>query len=308
VETQVRTGDYPSLQAMVREFLAQANLSVEEACFDVAGPVVNGRVKITNVPWAIDEATLASDLNLRSVHLMNDLEAVAWAIPVLREFDVRVLNTGEPVHKGVLAVVAPGTGLGESFLTWNGSEYMAHGSEGGHSDFSPTDARQIRLLEYLLARFDHVSAERVCSGIGIPNIYDYLRDVEHLPETPAVSELLSESRDRTKVIVDVARDPEIHSDVCRATVDMFVSILAGEAGNLALKVFATGGIYLAGGVVMHMLDVLQEPGFMLALVRKGRLSDVMKRIPVRVITTRAALLGAATFGLASRPTGEPARL
>jgi glucokinase len=298
-QTEVHSADYPSLQAMVAEFLAQVKMSVDVASFDVAGPVINGHVKTTNLPWVMDESSLAKDLNLKSVHLMNDLEAVARAVPVLRALDLLTLNEGEPVLKGPIAIIAPGTGLGESFLTWDGSQYLAHSSEGGHSDFAPTDERQIRLLGYLLPRFGHVGVERVCSGIGVPNIYEYLRDEEKMPESPEVAQLIASAKDHTKAIVEAAADPHHPSELCRTTIEMLVSILASEAGNLALKVLATGGIYLAGGIALHVLGALQEPRFMQAFTKKGRFKDLMARIPIHVITTRAALVGAATYGLES---------
>lgn len=248
------------MQAIVAEFLGQIEMSVDVASFDIAGPVINGRVKATNLPWVTDASSLAKDLNLKSVYLMNDLEAVARAVPVLRAADVRTLNEGEPVPKGAIAIIAPGTGLGESFLTWDGSQYVAHSSEGGHSDFAPMEDRQIHLLEYLWQRFDHVSVERVCSGIAVPNIYEYLRDVERIPERPEVAELIASSTDRTKAIVGAAVDRHNPSELCGATIDMLVSILASEAGNLALKVLATGGIYLAGGVAMVVADGAFVPG------------------------------------------------
>ena len=191
-QTRVHSADYPSLQAIATEFLAKAKKPVDRACFAVAGPVIGGRVKTTNLPWVVDEPSLANDLNLnlKSVHLINDLEAIARAVPVLRPSDVCTINTGVPVPKGAIAVIAPGTGLGESFLTWEGSGYEAHSSEGGHSDFAPADERQIHLLEYMLELFEHVSFEHVCSGIGIPHIYGYLRDVEHLVEDPEVAKLI----------------------------------------------------------------------------------------------------------------------
>jgi glucokinase len=161
-QAEVHSADYPSLQALVAEFLTKAPMPVDRACFDVAGPVIDGRVKTTNLPWVMDEVSLAKDLNLRSVHLMNDLEAIARAIPILRTGDARTLNIGQEVPKGAIGVIAPGTGLGESFLTWNGSQYVAHSSEGGHADFAPTDERQIGLLRHMLKRFDHVSVEHVC--------------------------------------------------------------------------------------------------------------------------------------------------
>jgi glucokinase len=296
-QAQFHSADFPNLQAMVLGFLAQVKAPVEHASFDVAGPVIDGHVKTTNLPWEMDEISLANDLKFKSVHLMNDLEAVARAVPVLRAIDLVTLNEGRPVPNGTIAVIAPGTGLGESFLTWDGSQYLAHSSEGGHSDFAPTDQRQIHLLEYLLQRFDHVAVERVCSGIGVPNIYEYLREAEHIPERPEVAKLIATAKDRTKVIVEAASDPNHPSELCRATNEMLVSILGSEAGNLALKVLATGGVYVAGGVALHMLGELKQPQFMQAFAKKGRFKDLMERIPVHVITARAALVGAASFGL-----------
>jgi glucokinase len=303
-EGEVHSVDYPSLQAVVTEFLKKVKIPVERACFDVAGPVIDGRVKITNLPWAMDEASLAKDLNLKSVRLMNDLEAVARAIPLLRPTDVNTLNVGQPVPNGTIGVVAPGTGLGESFLTWDGSKYVSHSSEGGHADFAPTDERQIGLLRYMLERFDHVAIERVCSGIGIPNIYEYLRDIEHIPENPQIAQLIATSKDRTAAIVDSAVNPQNSSKLCASTVDTFISILASEAANLALKVLATGGIYLAGGVPLHMLTLLKGPLFMESFKRKGRFVELMKHIPVHIILTRAALVGAAACGLESFKEGS----
>jgi len=298
-ETEVHSADYPSLQEMVKEFLAQVKMSVEVASFDVAGPVINGRVKTTNLPWVMDESTLAEDLNLKAAHLMNDLEAVARAVPALRAEDVVTINKGEGVANGPIAIIAPGTGLGESFLTWDGSEYIAHGSEGSHSDFAPADERQIRLLQYLLPRFGHVGVERVCSGIGVPNIYEFLRDEEKITERPEVAQSIASAKDHTKTIVEAALDPQHPSELCLATVDLLVSILASEAGNLALKVLATGGVYLAGGVALHLVNLLQQPQFVQTFTRKGRFKDLMERMPIHIITTRAALVGAATFGLQS---------
>jgi glucokinase len=298
-QTQVHSADYPSLQALVTEFLEKAKTPVERACFDVAGPVIDGRVKITNLPWVIDEASLAKDLNLKSVHLMNDLEAVARAVPILRPSDVSTLNVGQPVPKGAIAVVAPGTGLGESFLTWDGSRYVSHISEGGHADFAPTNERQIGLLKYMLKRFDHVSVEHVCSGIGIPNIYEYLRDVEQIPENPETTQLIASATDRTANITNLAFDQHKPSELCRATVDTFISILASEAANMVLKVMATGGIYLAGGIPLHIPRAAEESGFMQSFKRKGRFAQLMERIPVHVILNRAALVGSAAYGLES---------
>jgi len=298
-QAEMHSADYPSLQALVKEFLLKVEMPVTRACFDVAGPVIEGRAKVTNLPWAMDEASLAKDLNLKSVRLINDLEAVARAIPILRPEDVSTLNVGQPIPGGAIGVVAPGTGLGESFLTWDGSKYVPHSSEGGHSDFAPTDERQIGLLRYMRERFDHVGFERVCSGIGIPNIYEYLRDIERIPEDQDIAQSIATAKDRTAEIADFAVDEQQRSKLCVATIETFASILATEAGNLALKVMATGGIYLAGGIPLHVLSVLEKSSFMESFRRKGRFAQLMERIPVHVILSRAALIGSASFGLES---------
>jgi glucokinase len=207
-EGEFRSAEYPSLQAIATEFLFKAKVPIDRACFDVAGPVIAGKVKTTNLPWMMDETALTKELNLKSVHLMNDLEAMAWSIPVLRPADVRTLNAGVPNPKGCIGIVAPGTGMGESFLTWDGSGYVAHSSEGGHADFAPTDERQIRLLECMLKRFDHVSVEHVCSGIGIPNIYEFLRDVGRIPENPEVAKAIASAKDPSVVIIERGVEPD----------------------------------------------------------------------------------------------------
>jgi glucokinase len=296
-QTRFPTADYPSLQAMVGEFLRREKVAVDVASFDVAGPVIDGHVKTTNLPWVMDEGSLARDLKLRSVHLMNDLEAVARSVPVLRPRDLVTLNEGQAVPRGTIAVIAPGTGLGESYLTWNGGRYRAHSSEGGHSDFAPTDERQVRLLQYLWKRFDHVGFERVCSGIGLPNIYEYMRDEERIAEPREVTEAIASAPDRSKAIMDAAADPHAPSARCRAAVETLASILASEAGNLALKVLATGGVYMAGGVALHILETLKDPRFLETFARKGRFAELMRQIPVHVITARGALVGAAAYGL-----------
>jgi glucokinase len=298
-ETKVQSADYPSLEDIVKQFLAKEKKSVDQACFAVAGPVFAGRVKATNLPWVIEQASLAEDLNInrQSVQLINDLEAIAHAVPILRPSDVETINAGAPVPKGAIGVIAPGTGLGESFLTWDGSRYLPHSSEGGHADFAPTDERQIRLLEYMLKKFDHVSFEHVCSGIGIPNIYDFLREVEGIPQDQTVTNGIDSAPDRTAAIVGHALERGNQSELCAATVEMFVSILAAEAANLALKVMSTGGVYIAGGVAAHTLAALKQPRFMQSFSRKGRFSELMARIPIHVVVSPAGLAGAAAYGL-----------
>jgi len=298
-ETKVHSADYSSLEDIVKEFLANTELKVDRACFAVAGPVIEGRVKTTNLPWVIEENSLAQEMKLSKNHVkaINDLEAIARAVPILRSKDLVTINNGEATARGAIAVIAPGTGLGESFLTWEGSQYQAHSSEGGHSDFAPTDERQFRLLEYLHKKFDHVSFERVCSGVGIPNLYGFLRDVEGIPEDPEVARQVAAATDPSFVIIDQAVDSANRSKLCAATIDLFASILASEAGNLALKVLATGGVYMAGGASVHSLEVIKRPEFIWRFKRKGRFADLLERIPVHVVVSPAGLAGAASYGL-----------
>ncbi len=292
--------EYPSLEAIVREFLKGVNVQVDRGCFAVAGPVVEGRSKITNLEWIVDQRSLQDELGLDAVTVMNDLQAIAMAVPILMPDEYVTLHEGQPVPGGAIAVIAPGTGMGEAFLTWTGSRYQAHPSEGGHADFAPGSDIEIGLLQYLLKRFPHVSVERVCSGRGMPNIYDYLRDIGYAPETPEVARELAEAEDRTAVIVRHALNSG-SSPLCAATLEVFIAIFGAEAGNLALKVLATGGVYLAGGIPPRILPLLQSGRFVQAFLRKGRLSDLLSRVPVRVILMRAALLGIAAYGLELEP-------
>jgi glucokinase len=297
VEAEFHSSDYPSLEAIAKEFLAKNQLQVDGACFGVAGPVLAGRVKTTNLPWIVDEASIAKELNVKTVHVLNDLEAIACAIPGLRPVDVETLSAGEPVERANIGVIAPGTGLGEAFLTWEGGEYRAHGSEGGHADFAPTDEIQMRLLEFMRQHFDHVSYELVCSGIGIPHVYDFFRDREKTPESAETAERIASASDRTKAIIQSALDPAAPSQRCAAAIDTVVSIMGSEAGNLALKVLAVGGIYVTGGIPVHILPALKTPRFLQSFRRKGRFSEMMARIPVQVIVSKAGIAGAAAYGL-----------
>jgi glucokinase len=291
---------YPNLESLVREFLAEMDMQVDRAAFGVAGPVVAGRVRATNLPWEIQADHLRRVLSLSSVQLLNDLEAIAQAIPFVKEPDLHVLNVGKPVTGGAMALIAPGTGLGEAFLTWDGSRYRAYPSEGGHVGFAPTNRLETELLQYMRDQyqFDHVSYERVCSGLGLPNIYAFLKDRGEAEEPPWLTEQLATAKDPTPVIIHAALNREKTCELCGATLRTFVSILGAEAGNLALKVLATGGVYLGGGIPPRILPALENGRFMKAFTAKGRLSGFMTNLPVRVILNpKLALLGAACRGL-----------
>jgi glucokinase len=289
------SGRYPDLQSIVREFLGSRELSVDRACFAVAGPVVQGEAHITNLPWVIQAEALARELNIDSVYLLNDLEAIAWAVPGLQPSSLHTLQAGAPVDNGNIGVVAPGTGLGEAFLTWDGRRYRAHASEGGHADFAPTTPEQLELLQHLWRTFDHVSYEAVCSGIGIPNLYSFVRESLGYAELEDVEEQLEGAHDTTPIIVGAAVRSSNQSSLCRAAVEMFVSILASETGNLAMKVMATGGMYLAGGILLHVLPLLDAGRFVQEFERKGRFSHLLSDVPIHVVLHKTSLAGAARY-------------
>jgi len=287
------SSQYPSLASLVRDFLGQTHTRVTRASIGVAGPVVHGRSEVTNLPWVLDETLLREDLDVENVVLINDLVATGNAIPHLTEKELVTLNEGKPVEGGTIGVIAPGTGLGESYLVWNGSRYIPLASEGGHVDFAPTTALEAGLLRYLQERFGHVSYERICSGIGIPNIYNYLKDVGFAVEPDWLREQLEAATDWTPVIANAALDDERPCDLCRTTLQTFIKVLGSEAGNLALKLLATGGIFLGGGIPPRIIPGLSDGTFINAMQHKGRFADLLQNIPVHVIMDHnVALLGA----------------
>jgi glucokinase len=294
-EREFHSASFPGLEDVVRKFLAEVKQPVTAASFDVAGPVRGGRAHLTNLPWVIEEAQLARELGLRQVSLLNDLEAIAYAVPRLHEDELHTINIGEPNQNGPIAIVAPGTGLGEAFLIWNGSSYIPCASEGGHAGFAPTDSLEAELWGYLHRRYGHVSYERVCSGSGIPNIYDGLRELGEEQESPEVAAQLAGLTDRTPLIMQ--RATEGTDPLCVGTLNIFTAALGAEAGNLAIKILASGGVYLAGGIPPRILPQLSAGGFMRAFVAKGRMSDLLRAMPVKVVLVNAALLGVALYGL-----------
>lgn len=298
-EATFPSDEFPSFADMILGFLAEFDVTIDRASFGVAGPVVDGQASVTNLSWQLDETHLADVLDISSVTLLNDLLSIGYAVPLLNQTDLHTLNVGKPSKEGAIAVVAPGTGLGEGYLTWDGQRYKAHPSEGGHASFSPTNDQQLEMLRYLQGRLGHVSVERVCAGIGIPNIYDYLKASGHAEEPDWLTRHLATTDDPTPVIVNTALDNDQTCKLCVATLDMFVSILGAEAGNLALKVLATGGVYLGGGIPPRIVSALEKRRFLAAFRNKGRFSDLLTDIPVHIILNpKAALLGAAAYGLA----------
>jgi glucokinase len=295
VQVTFKSADYGSLESVVAEFLAGVGATVKRAVFGVAGPVVEGECRATNLPWIINETSVREAFGLRQAKLLNDLEATAYGVPNLSPADLALLNDASP-RSGTKVVVAPGTGLGEAVLFYRDEHYHVLPSEGGHTDFAPSNLFEIRLLRYLMGKFGHVSYERVCSGSGMPNVYAFLKKQGFAPELPEMKKALKETEDPTPIIVAKAMAGECELSI--ATLNAFVSILGSEAGNLTLKVMATGGVYLGGGIPPKILPKLKDGTFMAAFVNKGRFAEMLAQVPVYVILNEeTALFGAACYGL-----------
>ena len=288
---------YDSLEVIIEAFLNGQDVTLEAASFGVAGPVVNGKAHITNLPWVIDTAVIQQKLGIERVGLLNDLESIANAVPYLKETELVTLSPGTPKEKGAKAVIAPGTGLGEAFLVWEApsQRYEAHPSEGGHASFAPTNELQQDLLTFLQKRMGHVSFERVCSGVGIPNLYTFLRDSGRYDEPAWLRDELAKVDDLTPTIVNTAVSRKC--DLCIATLDLFIEILAGESANMALKTLATGGVYIGGGIPPRILSQIQNSNFNQIFTQKGRFTSLLEEIPIYLIRDpQAALHGAAFHG------------
>ena len=291
-EQRFASSDYDDFSGIIADFLCGSEQQPQMAAFGVAGPVVGGKVRLTNLGWLIDQEVLREQFQLAEVLLLNDLVAVAQAVSILPPEDLLVVNGGTPVPQGSMAVLAPGTGLGEAYLCWNGTGYVAYPSEGGHADFAPTTEVEQALLSFLRAEHDHVSYELVCSGKGIPNIYRYLTQGAGMKVPPNLQAALDATTDITPVLMGQALEKE--GEVARLTLEIFFSVLAAEAGNMAVKFLATGGLYLGGGMLPRLLPAFDPKRFMARFVSKGRMAGILSTIPIRIITTdRAGLNGAA---------------
>jgi glucokinase len=307
--------EFASLDAVVEKFLTGTAADdrtereqIVAACFGCPGPVRDGRLKLTNLPWTLDQHDLAKSLDIEHIFLINDLEANGYGIPELAAEAIVTLHPGDAAVVGHRGLIAAGTGLGQALLIWDGKAHRPIPSEGGHCDFAARNDREIALLQYLRKTLNgRVSWERVVSGLGIKNIYAYLRDVERLEEPQWLRDRIT-AEDQNAVIGQCAEDGS--SPLCFETMQMFASAYGAETGNIALKVLASGGMYLGGGIAPKMLKTLKSGGFMQAFLDKGRLSPVLEAIPVRVILDdTCALLGAAAYaeGRASEVSGRSER-
>lgn len=289
---------YTGLEEIVRSFLDEHQVPVDLASIGVAGPIKKNRATITNLPWVIDGNNLRQETGIAQVALLNDLEAMAYAIPHLDDSMIETINPGVPVPKSVKALIAPGTGLGEVFLTWNGERYQPHSSEGGHTEFGPRNTLEIELLAYMQKRYEHVSYEWICSGIGIPNLYSFFRDTGRYPEPASLAKALAEAKDKTPLIVNAGFQEPKKYPICAAVLELFTSILGAQAGNLAMTVSSFGGMYVGGGIPPRIADHIRCPLFLKAFQDKGRLKTMIADMPIYLVThPNTALLGAACHAL-----------
>ena len=292
-EKRFPSRDHKALDEIVATFLSTHQPPIKQACFGVAGPVKDGRCVATNLPWVVDARDLAKILGLETVYLLNDLEANAYGVAVLGSSDFLTLNEGETGIKGNAAIIAAGTGLGEAGYYWDGNQHYPFASEGGHTDFAPRNELEMELLRFLLARFERVSYERVLSGPGLLNIYEFLRHAGHGDEP---GWLVDEMRrqDPSAVISKAGLDGR--SELCELALHLFVSLFGAEAGNLALKTMAIGGLFVGGGIAPKIIAKLKDGTFMQAFTDKGRMRAYLQAIPVRVILNdKTALLGTAHY-------------
>lgn len=287
---------YSGLEDVVREFIAAhaPGKTIVAASFGVPGPVRAGRLRLTNLPWELDSHKLALDLKINHVFLINDLEANGYGIPELSADQIYTLSEGDHAATGNCALVSAGTGLGEAILVWNGKSHAPMASEGGHCDFAARNDIEVELLRYLQRQLTgRVSWERVVSGIGLKNIYAFLRDDKKMEEPGWLSDRML-AEDPNAVIGECGENGT--SELCWKTLEIFVSSYGAEAGNLALKSLSTGGIYLGGGIAPKILKTMKNGLFMQAFVDKGRLGNLLEQMPVHILLeSRTALIGAAAY-------------
>ncbi|MGA7343514.1 MAG: glucokinase [Terracidiphilus sp.] len=291
-DQQFAAKEYSGLEEIVKEFVVEEKVTA--ACFGVPGPVREGRLRLTNLPWTLDSRELSTHLKIDYVFLINDLQANGYGIAELSAEQIFTLSEGDARQMGNRALISAGTGLGEAFLIWDGRDYVPYPSEGGHSDFAPRNEDEIDLLRFLQQKYNgRISFERAVSGQGITNCYEFLREVRGVEEPAWLAERMA-AEDPNAVITELALKAK--SEICEKALDMFVSAYGAEAGNLALKVLSMGGLYVGGGIAPRILEKLKDGTFLKAFIDKGRLSQLLVNIPVRVILeSRTALIGAAAY-------------
>lgn len=306
VEKSYMSQTYGDLAEILPQFIRNEGIPVHSACFGVAGPVRGGRSKISNLPWTIDAKELASSLKLNSVGLLNDIEAYAYGIDALESKDFITLSSGSEDVEGNRAVISAKTGLGMAGLYWDGFRHHPFACEGGHADFAPRNELQMELFGYVQKKYGHVSCERILSGPGIKNIYDFLRDAQKAEEPAWLREQLSAVPDQPALISRLALENK--APICEQTLAIFVSVFGAEAGNCALRYMSSGGIFIGGTIAAKIAPAMQSQGFMQAFLDKGRMDVLLKDMPVQIIASdNCGLIGAARYTLVQKAFGGGSR-
>src|SRR5436305_12876771 len=296
VDKTYKSHEHSGLAELIKSFIGTEGILVHSACFGVAGPVRAGKSKISNLEWTLDAGELALQLRLPSVGLINDIEAYAYGVDALESKDFVTLSEGAEDAEGHHAVISARTGLGVAGLYWDGFRHHPFPCEGGHADFAPKNDLEMELAQYLRKKFQHVSCERILSGPGIKNIYDFLRDAKKAEEPDWLREQMSEAKDAPALISQLATENK--AELCSQTMKMFVSVYGSQTGNCAVNVMATGGIFIGGSIAAKIVPKMRDPIFMKSFLDKGRMQSLLQDMPVKIVLNDdAGLIGAARYTL-----------
>jgi len=297
VEKTYKSQEHDGLAGILSQFIKEEGIPVHSACFGVAGPVRGGRSRISNLPWTIDSRELSKQLKLTSVGLLNDLEAYAYGIDALESKDFISLSEGAEDAEGNRAVISARTGLGVAGMYWDGFRHHPFACEGGHADFAPRDDLQMQLLAHLQKKF--VSCERILSGPGIKNIYEFLRDTQKADEPQWLRDQMAAAKDQPALISHLALEGK--AEICDRTLSIFVSVFGAETGNCALHFMSTGGIFIGGSIAAKIVAKMKDPAFMRSFLDKGRMEAVLKDMPVRIVLNDdCGIIGAARYTLVQK--------
>ena len=306
VEKTYKSQEHEGLSAILAHFIKGEGIPVHSACVGVAGPVRGGRSKISNLPWTIDARELAKQLKLNSVGLLNDLEAYAYGIDALESKDFVALSEGSEDAEGNRAVISARTGLGVAGLYWDGFRHHPFACEGGHADFAPRNALEMELLTYLQKKYGRISCERLLSGPGIKNIYEFLRDARKAEEPAWLRDQMNAAPDPPALISQIAL--EAKAAICDQTLSVFVSIFGAETGNCALNFMSTGGIFIGGSIAAKIVPKMKDPVFMKSFLDKGRMEALLKDMPVKIVLNDdCGIIGAARYTLIQKAFRAPTR-
>ena len=297
IEKSYPCSEFSSLEEIITAFLFETSPeNLTYASFGVAGPVVDQVAKITNLTWKINASKIKKTFGLKNVWLLNDLESIAYGTFLLRDEDVFTLSDKPANPAGSIAVIAPGTGLGEAFIARNAEGFIVNPSEGGHSDFAPLHLIQADLLDYMLKIYDHVSFEKVCSGMAFKHLYGFLKDTGKAEEPEWLAEEIATLGDVGPIASKYALNPIEGSEICSMTLQLFIEILAAECSNMALKMLTSGGVYIGGGIPPKILSLFEKYNFLDVYAQKGRFAELVRSFPIHIILNpRTPLLGAGYY-------------